>query len=325
MNIFRSLTALLFFASVSVFPQTKDTVITVEKKVVIQIPDSVSRWQAKNNVGFDLTQIAFSNWAAGGISSVSGLAKAAFSRQYTNGNFKWGNELLMRYGMNKQDGIGWRKTDDAFQFNSTAGYRRDTVSNWYHSAKFNFSTQFANGYNYPNIDEAISKPFAPAYIFLGAGAEYANKKEKTNIYLSPLTMKNTLVLDQRLADLGSFGVEKALYDPTTNELLRHGKMTKTELGILVTSHIKRTIFKNIDYDNRLNLYTDYLHGFGNIDVDWTAQFDMKVNEYVKAGIGWQLIYDDDVKTTKDVAGTQVPAGPKVQLKEQLSIGLTYSF
>jgi hypothetical protein len=32
----------------------------------------------------------------------------------------------MRYGLNKQDGVELRKTEDAFQFNSTLGYRKDT-------------------------------------------------------------------------------------------------------------------------------------------------------------------------------------------------------
>lgn len=316
---------ILLLFSTHTFSQTKDTVIVVEKKVVVQIPDSVSRWQRKNSIGFDLSEIAFVNWSAGGVSSVSGLAKTAFSRIYTNGNFKWGNELLMRYGMNKQDGLEWRKTDDAFVFNSTAGYRRDTLSNWYHSAKFSFNTQFTSGYNYPNTAESISKAFAPAYIFLGVGAEYSNKEEKINLYFSPLTMKNTLVLDQRLADLGSFGVDKAVYDPITGAKLHDGKKTRTEVGILVTSHVKREIFKNMNLENRLSLYTDYLNNFGNIDVDWQLQLDFVVNEYVKANVGLHLIYDDDIKSTEEVNGEQVQAGPKVQLKQSLGIGMVYNF
>ncbi|RYZ81351.1 MAG: DUF3078 domain-containing protein, partial [Proteobacteria bacterium] len=212
------------------------------KPIVI---DTTSHWEKKNTFGFDLSEIAFVNWNAGGVSSVSGLAKAVFVRKYDNVNTKWYNELIMRYGLNKQDGVEWRKTDDALQFNSTFGYRRDTLSNWYHSAKFNFNTQFSNGYNYPNTDLAISKPFAPAYSFLGVGAEYSNKVKKVNVYLSPLTMKNTLVLDQRLADQGAFGVDKAVYDPVTGEILRRGKMSRTELGILITGHHRHEIFKNI--------------------------------------------------------------------------------
>jgi len=276
-------------------------------------------------VGFDLSEIAFMNWNAGGVSSVSGLVRGLFTRRYVRQKYRWGNELIVRYGVNKQDGVEWRKTDDAFQFTSTFGYRKDTISNWYHSAKFNFNTQFTNGYAYPNTTIAVSKPFAPAYTFLGAGAEYSNKSEKLNIYLSPLTLKNTLVLDQTLANQGAFGVQRAVYDELTGQLISLGERSRTELGILITTHFKRQIFKNISLENRLNLYSDYINKFGNIDVDWQLQLDLVVNQYVKANIGIHIIYDDDIKAKEEIAGEQVTVGPKIQLKQMLGIGLEYNF
>lgn len=94
----------------------------------------------------------------------------------------------MRYGLNKQDGIEVRKTEDVFQYNTAFGYRKDTLSNWYHTAKLNFNTQFTNGYSYPNTNIAVSKPFAPAYLFAGVGAEYANK-EKAECFISLLLLQ----------------------------------------------------------------------------------------------------------------------------------------
>lgn len=284
-----------------------------------------SHWDKKNQVSFDLSEIAFVNWNAGGVSAVSGLARAQFGRFYTKGNLKWGNELIMRYGLSKQDGVEWRKTDDAVLLASTFGYRRDTLSNWFYSAKFNFNTQFSNGYNYPNTDLAISKPFAPAYTFLGVGSEYANKEKKVNLYFSPLTLKNTLVLDTRLADQGSFGVTGARYDPITGEKIRDGRKSRTELGILFTGHHRHEIFKNITLEDRLVMYTDYLNNFGNIDIDWTMSLEFLVNEYVKASVGLQMIYDDDIKAKEEIDGEQVTVGPKVQLKQMLAIGLVYNF
>jgi hypothetical protein len=67
----------------------------------------------------------------------------------------------VRYGLNKQDGIELRKTEDVLQFNSALGYRKDTLSNWYHTAKFNFNTQFTDGYAYPNTEVSISKRCTP--------------------------------------------------------------------------------------------------------------------------------------------------------------------
>jgi len=109
-----------------------------------------------------------------------------------------------------------------------------------------------------------------------------------------INIKNTLVLDQNLANQGAFGVQKAIYDANGN-LISEGKRTKTELGILITNHLKKEIVKNIILENRLSLFTDYIHNFGNIDVDWQTQFDLVVNQYVKANIGFHMIYDDDIK------------------------------
>ena len=319
-----SLFLLLVFTFQSGFSQTKDTLIVVQDTVKVATPQIISHWTKKNTVGFDLNQIAFVNWSAGGVSSVSGLLKGIFIRKYDNQNVKWGNELIVRYGMNKQDGIEFRKTDDAFQFMSTLGYRKDTISNWYHSVKFSFNTQFTNGYEYPNVDLAISGPFAPAYTFFGIGAEYSNKEKLVNVYLSPMTLKNTTVLNQRLADQGAFGVRPAQYDLAGNKI-SDGQQSKTEFGMLVTTHFKKEIFKNMNLENRLSLYSDYINKFGNIDVDWQVQIDFIVNEYVKANIAAQMIYDDDIKTKKEMDGQQVIIGPRIQLKQLLGIGVEYRF
>lgn len=301
--------------------------ITATRKIKTGLPlpiFPVSAWQSKNTVGFDLNEIAFVNWNAGGVSSISGLLKGNFIRTYTTENSKWVNELIVRYGINKQDGLTIRKSDDEFRFNSTFGYRDDTSSNWYYSAKFNFNTQFTNGYKYPDTSTPISKPFAPAYTFLGAGADYFDKEKKFDVYISPITIKNTLVLDQTLADKGAFGVTKAIYDSEGN-MISEGKQSKTEFGFLVTNHYKKEVWKNITMENRLSLYSDYINNFGNIDVEWKLQFDLIVNRYVSANIGTHAIYDDDVKTYEEIDGVKVAGGPTLQLKQSLGIGMVYVF
>lgn len=294
------------------------------KKTIQTTIDSLSNWEKKNVVGFDLNEIAFMNWSAGGTSSISGLFKGNFTRVYTADYTKWVNELIVRYGINKQDGFALRKSDDEFRLNSTFGYRSDESSKWFTSAKFNFNTQFTNGYLYPDTNYAISKPFAPAYTFLGAGVDYYDKERQFDIYFSPITFKNTLVLDERLANKGAFGVKRATYDDEGN-LISKGKQSKTEFGVLLTNYFKVEIWQNITMENRLSLYSDYINNFGNIDVDWQLQFDLIVNKYVTANIGAHILYDDDVKSTEEVNGEIVYGGPKLQLKQTLGIGLVYTF
>jgi hypothetical protein len=75
----------------------------------------------------------------------------------------------------------------------------------------------------------------------------------------------------------------------------------------------------------LSLYTDYLHNFGNIDVDWQFQADFKVNNHVKANIGLNLIYDEDIEIIEIENGVSVNKGSEIQLKQSLGIGLEYNF
>lgn len=289
------------------------------------LTDTISYWTKYNKVGFDVSQIAFLNWNAGGNNSISGLLKGKFIREYSHQNINWKNELIAKYGLHKQKGQELRKTDDQLQINSTFGYRKDTLSNWFYSSKASFNTQFYSGYNYPNIDVAISRFMAPAYFFLGIGAEYERKDLKLNVYTSPITQKTTLVLSQELADQGSFGVEPAKYDSVSGNRIHKGKKSRTELGFLVSSQWEKKIYKNMILENRISLYTDYLQNFGNVDIDWQLELEMTVNEYVKANLGTHLVYDDDVKAKEEIAGEMETVGPKIQLKQILGIGISYMF
>ncbi|HET8838333.1 MAG TPA: DUF3078 domain-containing protein, partial [Flavobacteriaceae bacterium] len=251
----------------------------------------------------------------------SGLLGMAFKRNYDRRNIHWANELLLQYGVNKQKDQDFQKTDDNIELNSTFGYQKDTLSPWYYSIKFNFNTQISKGYSYPNTDEAISDFMAPAYLFLGIGSEYRSKNEEFQMYASPLTMKYTFVLNQRLANSGAFGVEPALFDES-GKMIKSGKNVRKQVGILYTSEYSTELYENIFINNKLSLYTDYLNRFGNVDVNWELNFIFKVNKYVVAKLGSHLKYDDDIKIKKEnAAGELVKKGPAVQWKQQLGIGV----
>src|SRR5690606_7572733 len=150
--------------------------------------------------------------------------------------------------------------------------------------------QFTNGYKYPDRENPISGFMAPGYFFFGAGTSYIPEGKKFNLYLSPLTQRATIVMNQDLANEGAFGVDAAEKDADGN-IIREGKNVLMALGILVTNTWETSLSKNIDLKHNISLYTDYLHDFGNVDVDWQLTLDMIVNQYVKATIGTQIIYD----------------------------------
>lgn len=319
----------VFFASnsfASISPIIVSDTTFIDSSAVKLKQDMVMLWSQKNSVGVNLSEVAFVNWNAGGNNSVSALFYGNFERKFQKDLLLWKNSATVRYGLNAQDGRKVRKTDDEISLNSTYGYRRDSTSNFRYTAKFNFRTQFANGYKYPERDKAISSIMAPGYVFLGVGTEYSAPNEDLTVYLSPLTDKSTFVLDQRLANEGMFGVTPAVRDSIGNVLIK-GENVRTEVGILLTSSFSKEVFTNVNLDNQISFYSDYLNKFGNIDVDWELRLNLVVNEFIKANIGSHLIYDDDVKFKEDTNddGTLETLGPKIQFKQLLGVGVMYEF
>ncbi len=285
-----------------------------------------SFWDKINSLGITINEVAFINWRAGGNNAISALGNLKFERNYKFRYVQWNNRLDLRYGLSSQEGEKLRKADDAIRFSSTFAYRRDTISNWYYSVKANFNTQFADGYKYPNREKKKSTFMAPGYLFLGAGTSYISEGKKFNLYISPLTQKATFVLDEDLANEGAFGVKKAVRD-TKDNIIKKGETSLMELGFLITNTWKTNIYKNMTLDHDLTLYTDYINSFGNIDIDWEMRIEMKVNQYVKATIGTNLLYDDDVlfDEVKTDGVVTTPGTPKIQFKQLLGVGLSYDF
>ncbi|MEM6893199.1 MAG: DUF3078 domain-containing protein [Bacteroidota bacterium] len=274
-----------------------------------------SFWTKTHEFGLNINEVAFVNWNAGGDNSISALANARFTRNYKFRYLNWDNELRLRYGLNAQEGRQLRKTDDQIRLSSTFGFRKDTLTNWYVSLKMNFNTQFSNGFKYPDRTNPISRFMAPGYLFFGGGISYIYTEDKFDLYISPFTQKATFVLDEQLSNQGVFGL-----DPGDNVFM--------ELGFLVTNTWEREIFTNVLMNHRISLYTDYLLSFGNIDIDWEVNLNLKVNKYINANIGTHLIYDDDIKFDEVVGEDGVvidPGTPRIQFKQLLGVGLTYSF
>lgn len=302
----------------------KKTKVLTDKFNKFRVP---SFWTKENTFGINVSEAAFVNWNAGGNNAISGLSFFKFVRNYKFRYFKWDNNLDLRYGLNAQEGQKLRKTEDVIRLNSNLGYRRDTISNWYYSVQLNFNTQFSNGYKYPDRTTPISRFMAPGYFFLGAGTSYISKNQKFNLYLSPLTQKSTFVLDQQLANSGAFGVKKAKRDADGN-IIQDGENDLLELGFLITNNLEWDPAKNVNIKSRLNLYTDYLASFGNIDVDWELNMRLRVNKYILTTIGTHVIFDDDIlfDEVKDASGNITEAGvTRIQFKQVLGIGVAYDF
>lgn len=280
-----------------------------------------SFWESVNNFSLDVSEVAFVNWNAGGTNSISGLYGMRIGRTYRNDGFRWQNQFRFRYGINQQEEQELRKTDDDLELSSSFGYEVSKNSKWFYSGKFSFQTQIARGFNYPDTETAISEFLAPGYMFVGVGAKYVETDDKFELYLSPLTQRTTIVMNQRLANSGSFGVSGATRDADGN-IIEEGEKIRNELGILVSNQLEQQLFDNTVLISRSSLYTDYLNNFGNIVIDWELMLNFKINNFMRANLGAHIRYDDDIKVTGEAPdGSEIELGPRIQLKQQLAIGI----
>ena len=287
----------------------------------VQADTSAKHWLVKGTGSLQFTQAAFSNWAAGGQNSLGLVAWINFKANYRSGKHVWANNVDLGYGFNvlgKGSQAKMTKTDDKIEITTAYGFEIHKNKKWYLTVLGNFRSQFAQGFNYPDDSTVISKFMAPGYVVIGIGVTYA-PANWFSVYFSPSSGRFTFVTDQKLADAGAFGVEPSYY--SSDSVFHHGKTMKGEFGPYLRANLNKDLAKNINLTTNLELFTDYLHKFGNIDVNWSLLLSMKVNKWLAASIQTQLIYDDDVLIQPDPTER---ARPMTQFKEMLGIGLTYN-
>ncbi len=273
--------------------------------------DSAKKWEIGGNYGIQFTQASYSNWQAGGVNSIAGnTIFSGFANYQANAKWVWSNALTLAYGVNFQDTI-FNKTDDRIELESRLDYLHS--KSWSYSALTNFRTQFRPGYKNPGDigdDLKVSDFMAPGYMLFGLGATHKPNKRFV-MFLSPLTAKATFVMDERLSNEGAFGVDS-------------GSTARYEVGGYVNLTYKRKLWKNVDLQARIDLFSNYVEDPTLIDVNSELIMFFKVNKYIKANIALAYIYDHDVKFDLD-ENPATPAVPRSQFKQILSIGFSYDF
>lgn len=293
----------------------------------LRVPDSLRHWHRGGMVGLNFTQASFTNWASGGENSVSAQALLGLFVNYKKDSTSWDNSVDFAYGILQQGKTGLtKKTDDKIDFTSKYGrYAFKRV--WYYSALFGFKTQFTKGYTYfdDTAKTMISDFMSPGYTVLAIGLDYKPNK-KFSLFMAPITGKTTYVLNQMLADAGSFGVEKAEYDTAGNRT-KAGQRMRNEFGAYVRFQYKAEIMTNVTLKARCELFTNYLHDPQNIDVNAEILLTMKVNKYISASLNLQGIYDNDVMIAvdNDRDGVIDGVGPRFQFRQVLAVGFATKF
>lgn len=294
--------------------------------------DSTKLWDKGGNVNINATQVALSNWAGGGESSISLQGLLGLYANYSKGKSAWDNSLDLAYGMIKTGQSQWFKNDDRIELNSKYGYKAS--EHWYYATLLNFRTQFVEGLGKVGDENYISNFMSPGYVTLALGMDY-KPNDKFDMFISPATLKMTAVMDDSLAAIGAFGVMA-------------GNNIRREFGgYLKASFNEPKVFgnENLSFKTSVSLFSNYQEDPQNIDVNWDAALTAKVAKYFTVSLTLNMIYDHDINIQRydgsgsilymeradgtmysDADGNPVPyTGPVTQLKEVLAIGFAYKF
>ena len=122
------------------------------------------------------------------------------------------------------------------------------------------------------------------------------KSDDLSLNIAPATARWTLVND---LFSGKYGVEQ-------------GRNTAFALGFNLYGYFKFVLMENIEMENILNLYSDYLAQVGNIDVDYQANIRFKVNRNIKMHMTFHTIVDYN-------------SSSKIQFRQLFGLGVNYSF
>lgn len=287
----------------------KDVPVVIFRSVKKDLTDtSTWTWKRSGIFNLNIAQGSLSNWAAGGENF--SLAIVSYFNYYLlnrGPRYTWDNNFDFNFGYLNTSSQGGRKNDDRIDILSKYGYKIDTAKKVYLSALANLRTQLLNGYGYIGDSAYLSSSFiSPMYLLLAAGFDY-KPVPNFSLFLSPLTDRLTYVGNKTLSAKGSYGVPA-------------GKHYVNQIGAFASLNYYDTIMKNVYYRGRIDLFTDYGHNPGNVDLFFTNYLVFKINRFMSASYGLDMIYDDDVK----MFGKNNDS-PALQLKSLIGIGLSIPF
>ncbi|HPG11126.1 MAG TPA: DUF3078 domain-containing protein [Chitinophagaceae bacterium] len=277
---------------------------TIKKDVT---DTSQKPWKTGGIYNFSVGQGSLSNWAAGGedfsFSAATALNLFAFLK---HSRTSWDNVMNINFGYINTSSLGGRKNDDRIDIVSKYGYALNKKLNL--SSLINFRTQLLNGYTYTETaKDTFTKNFSsaflsPAYALISQGLDYKPGKG-LSIFISPVTSRWVIVMDDSLSARGEYGVTP-------------GEHSLNQLGAFATVNYTTAFNKFITYKGRLDLFSNYKNNPLNTDLYMTNVVSAKLGKIVHLSWNLDMIYDDDVKLFGDDGNS-----PALQLKSIFGVGL----
>lgn len=317
-----TLAAITVFTSES-FAQVNPTA-DEEKKMKTLAAVADTGWTSGGTFSITSNLNYLSQWAAGGQSSLAANALLNYNINYRKDRNAWDNQILANFGglMQPLNQPAF-KTDDLLDITSKYGRKLNSQS-WYLAVLGNFKTQFAPGYTFlngrPNTNNKISEFMAPAWALVSVGLDY-KPSNKLTAFISPITYRAVIVMDDSLARIGAFGVQ--------GEVIENGQVVtpfsniRSEMGAYARVNYNTPLLESLTWNTTLELFSNYRDRPENIDISWQSLLTWKLKKYLSMTVFTHLIYDDNTTLVRNPDDPQNPdLGPGVQFKSIVGLGIT---
>lgn len=265
-------------------------------------------WLHYFNVGLQFSQAYVSgNWYQGGTDYLAMLFNFTWNVDLNtvyHPNLLFQSALSYKLAINSAPKESMHKyyiSQDNFQYNVKGGFK--AFSHWFYSLTMQLRTPFFRAY--PQDSEKRSASFmSPGTFTLGVGMTYTvvNAKKTLNfgMSISPLSYNLKSCIDAAI-DHEQFNIKP-------------GKRTASEIGSNLEANLRWKISDQVQWTSRVFLFTDYKYFLA----DWENTFDFAFNRFLSAQLYLHPRYD----SSTDFTSTKWHYW---QLKEILSIGLSYTF
>lgn len=269
-------------------------------------------WNRGAVTSFDFSQAYFQHWVKGGQNAISMRSNIHLFANYKKEKWTWENYLTWKYGIIQSENVSeFVRNEDLLEINTKVGLKAS--KSWYYSSQFNLKTQLFDGYKDEKEKQTkVSTFLSPGYFSLALGMDYKPSK-KFSLLLSPLTAKLIYIQDKDI-DETTYGIGK-------------GKHLWKQLGPYLKMRWDITLWKSVEMGNTVELFSNYIHNFTNVDIDWTTVITMQINYFMSAKITTQLLYDDDIAIPlfRNEGGNkvQIGTGKRVQFNENFSVGVIF--
>ena len=241
----------------------------------------------------NFTQTSFDNWTQGGENTLAWQLNINGKAVKGEEKYKWDNTGKISHGMVKLADLEARKSVDELKLESVFNYLLGVYVNPYVAASL--ETQFTPGYDYDDGKKEISNILDPGYLSQSAGVGYEPVDEfKTR---AGFALRETITRDYpAYAD-----------DPETEDI----EKIRVEPGLESVTDFSQKLIGSILLTSKLEIFSN-MKGIDEVDVRWDNIFSAKISKYIDVSFNIKLLYDRN-------------ASKKRQIKQALSVGLTYTF